>query len=63
MAKVLLFQSNRPGGSLEEYVVIVEDESIPIEDHTAPGFEHKATVDIFDDVSLWPTDRVLRAEF
>lgn len=62
MAKLLLFQSNRPGGSLEEYVVITEDEDIPTEDYAKPGFEHKASADIFDDVSLWPTDRVLMAE-
>lgn len=62
MAKILLFQSNRTYGSLEEYVVIVGDESIPIKDYMRPGFEHTATADIFDDVSLWPTDRALVAE-
>ena len=62
MAKMLLFQSNRPGGSLEEYIVIQEDETIPVEDYTRPGFEYKASIDIFDDVSLWPTDRELVSE-
>ena len=62
MAKLLLFQSNRPGGSLEEYVVIVEDEDVPVEGFAKPGFEHKASADIFDDVSLWPIERALLAE-
>ena len=62
MAKMLLFQNARSSSNLEEYVVIQEDESITVEDYARPGFEYKASIDIFDDVSLWPTDRELVSE-
>lgn len=51
-----LFQDDRGN----EYTVLVEDTSIPINDFCEPGYTHVATLDVSGDLTVWPTERSLR---